>query len=120
MSERNIEIVRGVFDAFFRGDMDSAMKAFDPDIEWDVTLRADGRVYHGHEGVRQGVGDWISVWDDYRVEIEEYVDAGDEVVVLATESGRGKGSGIESEQKVSFAWTLSDGKVVRVKISART
>jgi ketosteroid isomerase-like protein len=120
VSERNVEIVRGAFDAFLRGDMDAAMEAFDTDIEWDVTLRADGRVYQGHEGVRQGIGDWIGVWDDYRVAIEEYVDAGDDVVVLATESGRGKGSGIESEQKVTFTWSLSDGKVTRVKITARS
>ena len=119
VSERNVEIVRGAFDAFLRGDMQSALAAFDPDVEWDVTLRADGRVFHGHDGVREGVSAWVDTWDDYRLEIEEYVDEGDDVIVRATESGRGKGSGVEAQQPVEFVWTLNDGKVVRVKISQR-
>jgi uncharacterized protein len=119
VSERNVEIVRGVFDAFLRGELEAALDAFDPDVEFDVTLRADGRVHQGHEGVREAVSTWVDTWDDYRLDIEEYIDEGDDVIVLATESGRGKGSGIESEQKVTFTWSLSDGKVTRVKITAR-
>ena len=119
MSARNVEIVRGAFDAFLRGDLEAALEVFDPEIEWDVTLRVDGRVFRGHEGVRQGIATWLSAWEDYRLEIEDYVDEGDEVVVLATEGGRGKGSGVESEQRVRFAWTLEDGKVTRVKITRR-
>jgi ketosteroid isomerase-like protein len=119
MSERNIETVRGAFDAFLLGDLESAMEVFHPAVEWDVSMRVDGRVFHGHDGVRQGIATWLSAWEDYRIDVEEYVDAGDDVIVLATEGGRGKGSGIESEQRVKFTWTLADGKVTRVKITPR-
>jgi ketosteroid isomerase-like protein len=119
VSERNVEIVRGAFDAFLRGDLESAMDVFDPAVEWDVSMRVDGRIFHGHDGVRQGIATWLSAWEDYRLDVEEYIDQGDNVIVLATEGGRGKGSGIESEQRVKFTWTLADGRVVSVKISPR-
>jgi ketosteroid isomerase-like protein len=55
MSEKNVEIVRGVYDAFARRDNAAPFAVYAPDIEWDlregVGLDAP-TVYHGHDGVR--------------------------------------------------------------------
>jgi ketosteroid isomerase-like protein len=115
MSQENVEIVRRSFDAFLRGDFDGAMQAFHTDIAYDLTrLSPDGEVYEGHEGVRTGMRRWLGTWDDYAMEVVEYVDAGDSVVIFFRESGRGKGSGVRIEQSVAGVWTLLDGEVVRV------
>jgi ketosteroid isomerase-like protein len=115
MSQENVEIVRRSFDAFLRGDFDGAMQAFHSDIAYDLTrISPDGEVFEGHEGVRTGMRRWLGAWDDYRMEVDEYVDAGDSVVIFFRESGRGKGSGLRIEQSVAGVWTLQDGKVVRV------
>ena len=37
MSEENVEIVRGSYDAYLRGDLESALAAFDPEIEATTT-----------------------------------------------------------------------------------
>jgi ketosteroid isomerase-like protein len=72
-------------------------------------------VYRGREGVAEAMRVWTGTWDDWRVELEEIVDAGDRVVLIARESGRGKGSGIEIDQRVYGVFTLRDGKIVRWK-----
>jgi uncharacterized protein len=115
MSQANVEIVRRSFDAFIRGDFDGAMREFHPDIAYDLTrISPDGELYEGHEGVRTGMRRWLGAWAEYTMEVDEYVDAGDSVVILFRESGRGKGSGVRTEQSVAGVWALRDGKAVRV------
>jgi ketosteroid isomerase-like protein len=75
----------------------------------------DGRVYHGHDGVREAFRRWLGTWEDYHQERGEAIDAGDEVVVPVREHGRGKGSGIEMERHTFGVWTLRDGKAVRIR-----
>src|SRR3954452_25347612 len=115
MSEENVEIVRRSLDAFLRGDFNGAMRVFHPEIAFDVThTMPDGQVYMGHDGFRTGLRRWLGAWDEYALEVDEYVDAGDSVVIFLRESGRGKGSGMSTEQSVAAVWTLHDSEVVRV------
>jgi ketosteroid isomerase-like protein len=44
------------------------------------------------------------------------IDAGDEVVVIGREVGRGKGSGITLDQRVGLIHTLRDGLIKRTKV----
>jgi ketosteroid isomerase-like protein len=114
MSQENAEIVRRMYDAYASGDFETAMAYLDPEIEMDLTLRPDGKVFHGHVGVTEAVRTWLGAWEDWRLEVEEIIDLrGDRVLVLATESGRGKGSGIEIEHPHGMIATVRSGKIVR-------
>ena len=64
--------------------------------------------------VKQAGRRWLGAWAEYTMEVDEYVEAGDSVVIFFRESGRGKGSGVRIEQSVAGVWTLRDGQVVRV------
>lgn len=59
---------------------------------------------------------WLSEWELWRVEADEYLELGDHVVVLASYRGRGKGSGVEIHQEGAHVFRLGDGKVVRLEI----
>jgi ketosteroid isomerase-like protein len=50
--------------------------------------------------------------------VDEYLELGDHVVVLATYHGRGKGSGVEVHQQGAHVFELRNGKVVRMEIFA--
>lgn len=78
----------------------------------DLTLRPDGKVFHGHDGAAEATRTWLGAWEDWRLEVEEIIDLGDRVLVLARESGRGKGSGIEIEHPHAAIVTVRNGKVV--------
>jgi len=118
MSQENVEVVRRSLDAFQRGDYDAAIDALDPRIEYDLTHFPDGKVYLGHDGVREAFRIWLGTWEDYRQEVDEVIDLGDEVLVVVREFGRGKGSGIEVERPTAGVWTLRDGKAVRIRFYA--
>jgi uncharacterized protein len=117
MSQENVEIVRRMVDAYAAGDIGTALFAYDPDVEFDVsTARPEGGVYHGPRGVEEGVGDWVGRWAEYRFEVEEIIDAGDRVLMILREFGRGELSGVEVSQHTFWVNTFRNGKVVRAEL----
>ena len=112
MSEGNIEIVRRMFEAFLGDDPVSALSFYDPDVEWDGTNLPDGKIARGHEAIVDHFGRWASMWNDWRVEPEQFIDAGsDQVIVVFRETGRSD-SGIHMDERHAELYTVRDGKVV--------
>ena len=74
-------------------------------------------VYRGHDGVRAFWRDWLSAWSDLHFEIQDLLDAGDEVVLLVREQRQwGRRSGIATDvPPYGMVFTLRDGKVIRVR-----
>ena len=53
------------------------------------------------------------VWEEFRAEAREFVDAGDRIVAMGRMTGKGKGSGVEVEDEFAGIWTVREGRVVR-------
>jgi ketosteroid isomerase-like protein len=113
MSEENVGIVRRGYEHFNRtGEPDYS--DFDPEIVYDVSRRTfDPLVYHGHEGVREFLTLIREQWAAMRLEPQEFVDAGDKVVVSVRLVGVGKESGVETTANAAHLWTFRGGKIVR-------
>ncbi len=114
----NVEIVRRSSEAFAKNDWNAAAAAVDPHVEWIEmpSLGPDASSYSGFEELRQAVESWIEKWSEYDVVISRYADAGDDVVVLSRERGRGAVSGVAVERELGQVFTLRDGKIVRVRL----
>jgi len=113
MSEENVEIVRAMYDAFDRGDADGALAYFDPSVIVDASHRVDGRVGRGHEELVAILGEWMGTWDEWREEVEAIRDAGDRVLVISTQQGRGKGSGAEWANRFGMLYEIQGDKISR-------
>lgn len=113
MSQENVEVVRGMWDAFLAGDLQTALSFYDPDVEWDGTNLPDGQIGRGHEAILDHIARWADQWDDWTVEVERVIDAGSEHVVLfMRERGLSK-SGLKMDELHAELYTLRAGKVVR-------
>src|SRR5205809_5432604 len=113
MSE-NLDLVRSIYAAWERGDFSSAGWAH-PDIELVIAEGPDQGTLRGMGAMAQAWRDFLSAWEDYRVEAEEYRELdGDRVLVLMRHGGRGETSGLEVEQLKTAGANLfhvRDGKV---------
>ena len=116
MSQENVEIVSRMYEAFSRGDATAALSYFDPEVVTDPRHRVDGRVGQGPDDLVAILGEWLDTWDEWRQEIEEIRDLGDRVLVIDTQRGRGKGSGIEWEGRFANLYELQRGKITRMTI----
>jgi ketosteroid isomerase-like protein len=112
MSEENVEIVRRAFayEYYGLGDRAEAEAIFDHNFVMNPT--EEGPSY-GLDAIRDNVERWASAWEDLQVTAEEFLDAGDRVLVTVHHRGRGRGSGIEVDTRLYPVYTVCDGKVVR-------
>jgi ketosteroid isomerase-like protein len=113
VSEENVRIVRRIYRAWEDGSpVSSGLLA--EDIEWVNPAQAV------EPGIRQGVSAFGDAADSVsnafggaRIEFEEFIDAGENVVVIGSLHGIGQGSGMEIVQRQGYVWTIEDGKAVR-------
>jgi ketosteroid isomerase-like protein len=117
MSEENVAIVRAVWDAIARGDLDEAAALIPEHFVFDNTNSEgpDGQVFSGRESIKAFIAGNQEVWDDLEIFELECIDAGDQVIRVGGMRGRGKGSGVPVEAVGAQVVEFKDG----VPVSAR-
>jgi ketosteroid isomerase-like protein len=116
MSQENVEIIRRMYEAFYRGDFDGALAYFDPEVEVDASMRVDEGIGHGRDAVYAMVARWVGAWDEWREEIEEIRDLGSQVLVISKQRGRAKGSGIEVATHYAVLYEIRGDKITRMTL----
>ena len=116
VSQENVEIVRRVYERWGRGDLRAGTELFDP---WVVlVLRKefpDAGAYLGPEGIRKYTRGFLEGWDDAVIESEEFIAAGDSVVVRVHQHATGKQSGTPVNMRYFQVWTFRGGAVIRLE-----
>ena len=122
MSEENLEVVRLAYEYVSSGeDAATVLAIYDPEIEWDISqaparhLLGEPHVFRGHDGLKQFFRAWYEAWEVVKPDLEELIDAGDQVIAIETTRGRGRASGLSVELPHVSVWTLRRGKIIRVQ-----
>jgi ketosteroid isomerase-like protein len=114
MSEENVEVVQRMYEAFHGGNAAAALACFDPDVVIDVSRRFSGGIGHGRDELNKLISEWVGTFDEWREEIAEIRDRGTQVYVLAVQHGRGKGSGVEVEDRYALIYEVRGDKIARM------
>ena len=114
MSQANVDLIRGLYDAFAAGDLAGVLGRMSPDIVWNEAesfIYADNNPYRGPEGILHGVFARIGAeWDDFGAHPEEIFDAGDTVIALGRYRGTFKATGRPLDAQLVHVWRIVDGK----------
>jgi ketosteroid isomerase-like protein len=118
VSQENVELFRRAAEAWDRGDLDELLAFYDPEAELDFA-RYDGwverSVFRGHAEIRTFLEQWREPFAGYRYEVERYVDAGERVLALCSQSGTGFGSTGLAMMRLAQLATFRDGLIVRIE-----
>jgi ketosteroid isomerase-like protein len=129
MSQENVEVVRGFYDAVNRWleahwadpgrpldetpGVDEMFDRMDPDAEWDWLFSPE--TFRGRDQLLAAAADFIDTVGEWRIEVEDLIDGSrDRVLAIVRVLARGKGSGAPVYQRVFSAITLRDGKIARI------
>jgi ketosteroid isomerase-like protein len=129
VSKENVELVRGLqpspdvdlvqmFGNNGKGMLDALKPFFHDDVVIGGDVFGSAPEREGLEGLKEGWADWLEPWETYRAEIEDVIDAGEEVVVLTRDYGRRAGMSTEVSVMGASVWTVRDGKVARARFFA--
>jgi ketosteroid isomerase-like protein len=118
MSEENVAIVRAIWDAVNRGDIDGAFEYAPDDFiaDWSSSEAPESGVYHGREAVKGRFERTMEVWAEMEYFETEIIDADEHVLRVGGVRARGRGSGAEVTAQGAQVWTFRDGTPVSVRL----
>ena len=110
--------MRGVHDHLARGDFWALAPLLDDAVEWEwgrgyAALAGGPRTYRGPDAVEAATKEWLAAWEWFAIEPEEFIDAGEHVVVLTRYRAWPRHGGPEVSDRAAEVWTLRKGKIVR-------
>jgi uncharacterized protein len=110
-----VEIVRAAYEFATRtGEPDLA--AFHPDVVWHTREDLpDSRAYRGRDAVAKLFSEWLESFEDFRMDVGELIDAGEQVIAVLRVSGRVRGSDQEVEMPEMHVCRMLDGKIIEVR-----
>lgn len=96
-------------------DLDALIDRLAPEVVWDNSVHAPpdhGGVFRGKEAVAQIFREWVAAWSGYRIDVEDIVESGDDVLLVVNETGVGRSSGIAIEHRHCYRWSFREGMIV--------
>ena len=120
MSKQNVDALRPIYEEWGRGNFRPMFDVYDPEMEWGWSPEFPdlAGVYRDPAERNKRLHEWLSPWEYWTCEVEEFIEHGDFVVAIARYRGRGKGSGVEVDTRGAHVWKLRGGRVVRLEVFA--
>ncbi|SRR6266511_3245670 len=113
----NVAVVRSVYEAFGKGDIQKVLALLDDRVEWNEAEHFTywpGGPFIGPQAIVDGVFARIPKdFDGFRVDVRRIVSGGDSVLAEARYLATAKATGRRLDIQVAHVWDLRDGKVVR-------
>jgi hypothetical protein len=126
VSQEDVDLIRGLIPpsetdvaALLRNDelwgqLVGGLEALvDPEVE-SVAVWRGGTPHTGVEGFRRMWLDWLEPWAEYHSHVEEVIDAGDSVVVIARDRGRRADVAGEVDIVAASRWEIRNGRLAKV------
>ena len=120
MSQENLQIVRGIYEATSRRDIPAMVNALDPKVELrlaDNWIYADRNPLIGPQAaiIEGPLSRIANEWEGFSIIPETLLDAGDHVVALGVYTGTYKATGKQIRAQFAHIWTLARGKVRKLQ-----
>ena len=117
MSQKNVEVVRLIFEAFNSRDWAAWERHHHPDFEWsDPPEFPGGGTHRGVDGVRRFMDGVLEAGDEWHVEVDDIESIGEGRVLMRGRSVFvGHASRIPMEDPLFQLFNLSQGRVSRVQ-----
>jgi ketosteroid isomerase-like protein len=109
-----ITLIREGFDAWESGDVQGALAHYHPEIEIFAPPQiGNAGTFYGVEGFHAWTQAWFEAWESFSQEVNSIETVGDRhALVRVTQTGVGKGSGIEVVRDATYVYELREDKLV--------
>ena len=113
--------LKGRYDAFAQGDLDTALEQWADDFVWQGANSTDlpgGGEHRGKQEAIQVLQQAVGAWDEFNLVADEFFEDGDTVVVLGhTDVKKGESS---AQIPVVHIWRYEGDEVKRLQILTDT
>jgi ketosteroid isomerase-like protein len=118
--EENVSMVKRLYDAFKRHEVDSIMDMFADDVVMHGPAPSGvlpwGGTYNGHSGVAQFFKALGESLEPQQFDLNEFITQENKVVVFGYQRGRAKPTGLPYETEFVNVWTIRNGKFTEFRV----
>ncbi len=116
MSEKNVDVLRGTYAEWAKGNLKAGFELLDPRVVYvnRPGLLEEATCY-GRAEMRHWMREFLSAWDRYEAHATEFIPAGDSVVVAVRQVAAGRGSGVPTEAGIFHVWSFRGERVIRLE-----
>ena len=118
MFQEDTERLRTAYQAFNEGGVEAFLEQLAPEFQLrdreSSPDRAETR--YGKQGIKELFDSYMEAFDALRLEPQEFIDAGDQIVVSLHQRVRGKGSGVEVVGNIAHVWSMRGAAPFRLRI----
>jgi len=117
MSQENVEIVRAAYEEWEQGDLGAGVDRYDRHVLFiPLADFPDAGLYLGTEAFRGFMRGWLEPFTNFTISAEEFIEAGDSVVVAAHQRAVGQESGAPTDLRYFHVWTFRGRLVIRLEL----
>jgi len=110
MSKDEVSTLRNLYAAIHSRNPDELRGALSHDFELDLPAALPwGGIRHGADGIETVHEIFLDHVEGSWADVDEFLDAGQRIVVLGRARGRARGSGNEFEVPFAHVWGMADG-----------
>jgi ketosteroid isomerase-like protein len=116
--QKDAVTLRAAYQAFNEGGVEAFLERLAPEFQLRDRESSPDReeTRYGKEGIKQLFDSYMEAFDALSLEPQEFIDAGDQIVVSLHQRVRGKGSGAEVVGNIAHVWTMRGEKPFRLRI----
>jgi ketosteroid isomerase-like protein len=117
--QEDAERLRAAYEAFNEGGVEAFLERLAPQVQLrdrESSPDRQGETLYGPEGIKQLFDSYMEAFAALRLEPQEFIDAGDHVVVCLSQWVRGKESGAEVVGNIAHVWTMRGSTPYRLMI----
>ena len=112
----NVDLLKQGYKDFAAGNIKGVVSIWHPDIVWEactgVPYITGNGIFKGAPAIIESVFAHVPThFDNFKIEIREFIDAGDKVVVVGYYTGIWKATGKAFKANATHTWTFKNGKV---------
>lgn len=113
---KNLDLLKQMYNDFATGNIPGVIAIWEPDMIWDECtgfpyVHGDG-IYVGAQAIIENVFAKIPEnFDGFNIEVTDFVDGGDKIVMVGYYAGTWKASGKKFKANATHTWTFKNGKI---------
>lgn len=113
MSAEDVDILRRGWESFGRRGLDGAIALYSEAVVIEDPPDLPGAATHlGHAGLKAALDRFTEVWEDWDLTPVEFIDGGEEVVVVCELRAQGEGGGVPVVHEAVFVYRLRDRRII--------
>jgi ketosteroid isomerase-like protein len=115
----SVDLVKQIYERFNARDVAGLFELLSADFAYHARAELPGSGTYDRAGSRERLTALFEIFSEARFDPEEFIDAGEQVIVCGRETATGQASGAAVQEEIAHLWRLAGGRVHELRVYSK-